>query len=385
MGKLISISLILILGVSAGFPQNVDFKGQLSGLHVSGLSKPYSNVSGLRYIPEFIFSKKTESGLNLKAEASFNANTYLEFWSPDSLNSNIKLKPYRVWASISGDQAELRLGLQKINFGSATMLRPLMWFDRMDPRDPLQLTDGVYGALFRYYFLNNANLWIWGLTGKEQVKGWEQFSSWAWRPELGGRIQLPAGPGEFALCGHFRQIDPREAAIEFLTPESGDPIPEFRLGLDGKWDLLAGLWFEASIERADYSKAFPDIRLGLYSRKLTVGADYTFGLGNGLTAIAEQFYYGQGDKVFEKTKGLSFSAVSVSYPITMFHSLSAMVYYDWTNSSWYRFINLQMVYDKWSFYIMGFWNPDQFQIYQNLDEPNVFAGKGIQLMFVYNH
>jgi hypothetical protein len=101
--------------------------------------------------------------------------------------------------------------------------------------------------------------------------------------------------------------------------------------------------------------------------------------------MAEQFYYGQSDKILEKSKGVNFSAVSVSYPLTLFHNLSAMVYYDWTNSSWYRFINLQMVYDKWSFYIMGFWNPDNFQIYQNLDEPNVFAGKGIQLMFVYNH
>jgi hypothetical protein len=52
--------------------------------------------------------------------------------------------------------------LQKINFGSASMLRPLMWFDQMDPRDPLQLTDGVWGLLGRYYFLNNANIWLVG-------------------------------------------------------------------------------------------------------------------------------------------------------------------------------------------------------------------------------
>ena len=58
-------------------------------------------------------------------------------------------------------------GLQKINFGSATMLRPLMWFDQVDPRDPLQLTDGVWGVLGRYYFLNNANIWLWGLYGNK--------------------------------------------------------------------------------------------------------------------------------------------------------------------------------------------------------------------------
>ena len=378
---LISISLLTV-GLNG---QTINFRGQLSGLHVSSIETPYSNVSGLRYIPELSFSQSLKSGLTFKAEMSINTNSYLEFSSPDSINGKIRIKPYRAWGSISGDQAELRLGLQKMNFGSATMLRPLMWFDKMDPRDPLRLTDGVYGALFRYYFLNNANLWVWGLIGNEQVKGWEQFSTWKWQPEFGGRFQLLAGPGEIALSGHYRQIDPREAAIDFLVPESDDAIPEFRLGLDGKWDLIAGLWFETSVDKADYSSAFPELGMGLFSRKITIGADYTFGIGNGLTAIAEQFYYGQSDKILEKADGLNFSAVSLSYPLTMFHNLSAMVYYDWTNSSWYRFLNLQMVYDKWSFYLMGFRNPDSFQIYQNLDEPNIFAGKGIQLMFVYNH
>jgi len=56
-----------------------------------------------------------------------------------------------MWIRLSTKQFELRAGLQKINFGSATLLRPLMWFDKIDPRDPLQLTDGVYALLARYY------------------------------------------------------------------------------------------------------------------------------------------------------------------------------------------------------------------------------------------
>ena len=70
-----------------------------------------------------------------------------------------KVKLYRGWGRVSNDRAEVRVGLQKINFGSAMMLRPLMWFDSMDPRDPLQMTDGVWGAMGRYYFNNNANVW----------------------------------------------------------------------------------------------------------------------------------------------------------------------------------------------------------------------------------
>ena len=68
-------------------------------------------------------------------------------------------------------------GLQKINFGSAVLLRPLMWFDSLDPRDPLQLTDGVYAVLLRYYFPNNANLWAWALYGNDSPKGWESAAT----------------------------------------------------------------------------------------------------------------------------------------------------------------------------------------------------------------
>jgi hypothetical protein len=71
----------------------------------------------------------------------------------NSFSSNGDIKPYRLWARYSTSQLEIRAGLQKINFGSANILRPLMWFDQMDPRDPLQLTDGVWGILGRYYTL----------------------------------------------------------------------------------------------------------------------------------------------------------------------------------------------------------------------------------------
>ena len=96
----------------------------------------------------------------------------------------------------------VRGGLQKINFGSANLLRPLMWFDQIDPRDPLQLTDGVWGILGRYYFLNNANIWVWGLIGNDQRKGWEVIPSVKNKPEFGFRVQMPI-PGNYLSlpCG----------------------------------------------------------------------------------------------------------------------------------------------------------------------------------------
>jgi hypothetical protein len=37
------------------------------------------------------------------------------------------------------------------------------------------------------------------------------------------------------------------------------------------------------------------------------------------------------------------------------------------------------------FYIMAYWNPESFQLPALTDSQNIFAGKGIQIMFVFNH
>jgi len=34
---------------------------------------------------------------------------------------------------------------------------------------------------------------------------------------------------------------------------------------------------------------------------------------------------------------------------------------------------------------MGFFNPERFQVYPGMEEVNLFAGKGIQVMAVYNY
>ena len=76
------------------------------------------------------------------------------------------------------------------------LLRPLMWFDRIDPNDPLQLTEGVYGLLLKYTFLNNANIWLWGLYGNDDPKGWEAVPTQRKSAEYGGRLQAPFLSGE---------------------------------------------------------------------------------------------------------------------------------------------------------------------------------------------
>ncbi|MCK4745441.1 MAG: hypothetical protein KAT15_00320, partial [Bacteroidales bacterium] len=161
--------LFLPILVSA---QSLGFKGQAIGWTTLNPADPFQGQVGLRYIPELSFS--IPAG-NFTIDGEFSANLWGsgDIYPGDSIVPDEQLSPYRMWVRFSGDQFEIRAGLQKINFGSAVLFRPLMWFDRIDPRDPLQLTDGVYGLLARYYFLNNANIWLWGLYGDDKTKGWE--------------------------------------------------------------------------------------------------------------------------------------------------------------------------------------------------------------------
>src|SRR5690606_13236953 len=136
------------------------------------------------------------------------------------------LSPYRLWGRYSTNQFETRIGLHKINFGSAMMLRPLMWFDQVDPRDPLQLTNGVWAILSRYYFLNNTNIWFWAVHGSDKPRTWEISPSNADLPELGGRVQTPIKFGEAALSYHFRMADTRHLGTQ------DSEVPENRLAFD---------------------------------------------------------------------------------------------------------------------------------------------------------
>ncbi len=369
----------IVMQTISGYCQSFNFEGMLSGWGTLSYSESLNGQIGGRYIPALALDHPVGERFRIDAEVSANVWGTSTFWSGDSTTASSKIKPYRMWLRFSGDQFEIRAGLQKINFGSATLLRPLMWFDRIDARDPLQLTDGTYGLLMRYYFLNNANIWVWGLIGNKDPKGWEAFGSEKNRPEFGGRIQVPVRIGEIGLSYHNRSVDIGNDTL-FIPAGMHDLAPENRIALDGKIDLGIGLWFESSVIHTD-SKYLPmDL-----NRFLTVGLDYTFGLGNGLNVMTEVFTFSASEKLFGKGDGLTFSSLSVNYPLSIITNMSTIFFYDWENKELYNFINCSWTFDRWTFYLMGFWNPERFQVYPGLDEVNLFAGKGIQLMAVFNH
>jgi len=141
--KRFRISLLLItVTLSLAAQGTFRFSGQLSSWASGNTGGELPLWAGTRYIPR-INMGTGETGTKLDAELSANIYGSLGFHPFDTSTTAGNIKPYRLWMRFSTDQLEVRLGLQKLSFGSGMMLRPLMWFDRLDARDPLQLTDGV--------------------------------------------------------------------------------------------------------------------------------------------------------------------------------------------------------------------------------------------------
>jgi hypothetical protein len=373
---LISFSLFTVVKGTA--QDSLSFDGQLSAWIHYNPSNTLNTYLGARYIPQLDFSHSMKKD-NRLVDFELSANIYgnLGSQSFDTIHLTGDIKPYRIWGRYSSQQWELRFGLQKINFGSAQIFRPLMWFDQIDPRDPLQLTDGVWGLLSRYYFLNNTNIWIWCLYGNKDPKGWEILGSSNKFPELGGRIQTPLGSGDAALSYHYRKAQLTDTLIANFDFSE---VPEQRLGIDGRWDYGIGLWFEAAFEHKQKN-------LGELSNLVSIdlGLDYTFGFGNGLYAVFEQLIVSSDEKALAFENPITYSLLSVSYPIGLFDNLSAIIYFSWTDNSIYNFIYWQRQFNRFDFYIMAYWNPEHYTIPTQSGTENLYGGKGLQCMFVFTH
>ena len=323
---------------------------------------------GMRYIPELSLTGSPAGSYKLDGLASVNAS----FEAPtDDFRINDErgsAKFHRLWGRWSTDQFEARLGLQKINFGPAKLLRSLIWFDTLDPRDPLKFTEGVKALLLRYYFLDNTNIWLWGLYGNDDLRGVDRFTSDEKSPEAGCRIQTPVGPGEMALTVHHRKVDKEDWQKKMLIPlEDGS---EDRVALDGVWDVGIGLWFEAAASRTIINS-----NSNLWGNLFTVGGDYT--LDTGLHITAEHFNMWVGP-AHDKTETInSISAISADYGIGLLDRINGIAYYNWEEEESFGLAGWQRTYDDWIINIVGFTGPE--------GDIGNFSGNGVQLIVTYNH
>ena len=367
---------LMLLTNLASAQQKLVFDGQLSGFGNYSPDAELEMMLGGRYIPELNYHLPLNSAKALDFEASANIFGTVAFNPFYESKTDGDIQPYRIWARYTGKQYEIRLGLQKIDFGSASILRPLQWFNQIDPRDPLKLTNGVYAALGRYYFLNNANIWLWILYGNEKTRGYDAVETNKDIPEFGGRFQYPVPKGELAASYHHRTAD----ASSLFGEGEFNKIPEDRFSLDGKWDVTVGLWFEAvHIHKTR--------NLGMLTNQslLNLGMDYTFGIGSGLNVVGEHLLMTNDNKAFGFENTANITASTVSYPITMFSNISAVLYYSWATEDFSFFLNYERQFRKTTAYLMLYYNPDTPQAIQENELVNTFPGPGVRVMWVFNH
>jgi hypothetical protein len=356
----------------------LEFKNQGSGWSTINFEDPLKYQFGLRYIPTISLAGKIKNKYLFDTELSANAYGNLLFTGKDHSETNKTIKPYRMWVRFSTNRFELRAGLQKINFGSAAIFRPLMWFDQMDFRDPLQLTDGVYALLGRYYFKDNISFWLWALRGNDKPKGWEVVGSKKKMNEYGGRLQLPLGKGEIGVSYHTRMADYSEYYAQM--PEwTKSAFREDMHAIDGKYDIGVGIWFEYVYKNnKEENKFSPGTE-----NYLNAGLDYTFNVGNGLSVTGEYFRYSNAGSAMAKASESNYAVLAANYPVGLLNTISGVVYYNFDTEQWYRFINIQRKYDFWSFYLMMFSNPKTGTSISP-GSSDLFSGKGIQFMTVVN-
>jgi len=277
MTRLFTLLFCLFAGVFlAATELDFSFQARAFGAYEAGNETAFLQGD---FLPELNISQNLGKDIGLMGE--YSGYAFINGVFGDSTDTELGLQNYRAWLRIGNPQTALRIGLQRINFGSARVLRPLQWFDKLDPLDKSEFTEGVWALLATHTWLNNSNLWIWGMLGDEDLKGSETNPGKEGSLELGTRIQLPNPAGETGLAYHQRQA------------KQGD---EYRAGFDHRWDGFVGAWLEGSVSMTETS----DNNADSMATALTVGIDYTFPWGNGVAITAENLFGHQAKT--EKTR-----------------------------------------------------------------------------------
>ncbi|MGD9158663.1 MAG: hypothetical protein PVG39_09670 [Desulfobacteraceae bacterium] len=367
--SIVLITIIVLISTQTSAIK-MDFEGQLSGwLIESDINDHWENSTGIRYIPDLDISHSFDNETAIDSEISVNMYSYAGS-GPYKDKTNIDL--YRADIRYTTTRTETRAGLQKINFGPASILRPLKWFDELDPTDPLQLTDGVYSLRFCYVAQDNSNLWAWVLYGNDDPKGYELLPSTSNDIETGGRIQHPVFSGDMAFTFHTRKVN----GFQYNIPE----FRENRFALDGRWDAGIGLWFESMFQeqKTDYLSY-------KWTKRISVGADYTFDIGSGLYLLTEHMATAVSEKMLKWQNDYHFSAFQISYSPSIIDSISAIGYYSWEQDKFSQHISWMRTYDNFIFNISLFNYPETYLDLSGQTQNTIIGGRGIQIMVIYNH
>jgi hypothetical protein len=370
---LLVLYLISFNGI-ADTPDNISVKGQLTIDYLGAdTSKHWEEQAILRYIPDVTFQDAFSGDYLWDINASTNIFVDYQSHPESSVSSTAEL--YRLNAQLKTPQSDIRLGLQEINFGPALILRPLRWFDQISPVDPLKLTEGVKGLRYRYFFMNNANIWLWTLYGNDDPKGYELVATKDGTPEVGGRFQYPVGSGELGFSFHGRKTE----RMGFSGTSTGEDLFERRYALDGKWDLGPGLWYEyVIIDQGAGSEVNTN-----WFKMLTIGADYTLAIGQGIHVLAEHLANGASNEAMTWDNSDQTSALQLNYPVGILDAVTFMEIYAWKPKQGFHYFRWDRTYDNWAFSLGVFISSGQSN--DSTLGPSAFSGDGIQAVIRFNH
>ncbi len=372
IGKIFLGMLICLFAPVWG--QSVDLKGQQWSIVTLG-DDPAPGTAGheefIGYIPTLSLVHELNRSSTVDLEWAYRGGLLIN----GAVDTGVQKfgRQHRLWVRYATERLDLRLGLQKIAFGPGQLLRPLAWFDTFDLRDPTSQTDGVTAIRIQYFPVPRLAVWGWGI-----------------RPDVpdsmsvGGRVEYTFGAGEVALTYHRHQptrLDDTGLSLLFLGNQ------EERYALDLRWDGPIGLWTELVSARAAAATVSLSDRMEL----AMAGGDYTFPVGNGLYVMAEYLWSRAtiGDLRTEAQASMGL----VSYPLGMLDRLLLVVVYSRSQKSLYRFVQWQRTYDNFILTLIGFVNPERsastataFGAQAGGSAPSLAsAGRGMQLMIIYNH
>lgn len=352
-----------------------DFRGELAAYGQSGSETRV----GMHYLPLLEAEYPLTEGISIQAEWSAHLSWGQPIEDFTFERDDVRTKNYRLNARLQTRQLEVVAGLQKLNFGPGRILRPLMWFDRLDPTDPLGIATGVTGLSVSYYFQNLVQVRLWALESGE-TKGWEQFPGLENHLEGGGRLALPLFGGELGSSAHLRQLD-----NPGLFLDASEPLKEIRLALDGFWDVGVGLWFEGTRkEQRTPSENFTEQVMAM------LGGDYTFPLGNGVHFSTEHLildfvmHVPPDINMVDPSDTYHITAFMLDYPVGFFDQVSLISLYEWEQDQMTTMISWNRAYDHWQFNLTAFDYPDN-PAGLTLGQTTGLGGDGIQLLIVFNH
>ena len=308
------------------FSQSYSIKGQFwaSGEFIENQSDFMPQLS---YIPTLSAYYELSRGKMFDLEFAYRfGRSYIG----DSLEEHYE-KPYRGWLRYSTQRIEARLGLQKVSFGPARVLRPLAWFDTIDPEDPIAQTEGVEAFRLRFFPSNSLALWTWIMKDASDTLSY------------GGRGELSTSLGEWGFTLH-----------------QDTDVSNTQVGIDFRYDGFIGFWNESVMIKSD------NIEIDM----ITVGADYTLPIASGVLIMTESMFI--SSKQNTTTSDQTFTAFMASLPVGMFHNVMLISSLDWDENNTYNYLRWSSTYDNFSINCMASINPNE-------------VGNSFQLMFIYNH